>query len=64
MVHEPINEYANLFVAPRPRRVVFSGGRPSRLARYRNAIRASFVPRPVSFTAALLGRVGHAQILA
>jgi hypothetical protein len=31
---------------------------------YRNAIRARFSPRPVSFTTALLGRVCHAQTLA
>jgi hypothetical protein len=63
MVHEPINERQS-FVDPRPGRVVFSGGDPGYSHGYRNAIRASFVPRPVSFTTALLGRVGHAEILA
>jgi hypothetical protein len=42
----------------------FSAETPDYPHGYRNAIRASFSARLVSFATALLGRVGHARKLA
>jgi hypothetical protein len=63
MVHEPIDEFTDLPWTLGPG-AQFLGSRPSDTHGDRNATRAKFAPRPVSFTTALLGRVGHAQILA
>jgi hypothetical protein len=63
MVHELIDKFTDLPRALCPS-AQFLGGRPRDSHGYRNAIRARFTPRPVSFTTVLLGRVGHAQTLA
>ena len=63
MVHELIDKFADLSWTLRPGPQFFRGS-PGDPHGYRNAIRARFAPRPVSFTTALLGRVGHAQKLA
>jgi hypothetical protein len=63
MVHELIYQYTDLSwpLDPCPQ---FLRGSPGDSNGNRNAIRARFAPRPVSFTTASLGRVGHAQTLA
>jgi hypothetical protein len=63
MVDQPIDQFADLSWTLRPG-PQFLCGLPGDSHGYRNTIRARFSPRPVSFTTALLGRVGHAQKLA
>jgi len=63
MVYELVYQFTDLPwpLGPGPQ---FLRGTPGDSHGDRNAIRARFSPRPVSFTTALLGRVGHAQTLA
>jgi hypothetical protein len=63
MVHELIDQFTDL-PWPLGPGAQFLGGPPGDSNGNRDAIRARFAPRPVSFTTALFGRVGHAQKLA